>query len=116
MYCKHCGKVIADDSKFCQHCGKSQDNSSNSLSNKPIWIIYLIWAISNLYLLMGEKEDDTSEYFFPSVFSDEYFSWNKNYYDFFEFIIYVFIIPAILYIIFKRYHKPITENNQNYSL
>lgn len=21
MYCKHCGKVIADDSKFCQHCG-----------------------------------------------------------------------------------------------
>ena len=22
MYCKHCGKEIADDSKFCQHCGK----------------------------------------------------------------------------------------------
>lgn len=21
MYCKHCGKEIADDSKFCQHCG-----------------------------------------------------------------------------------------------
>lgn len=25
MYCKHCGKVIADDSKFCQHCGGSID-------------------------------------------------------------------------------------------
>ena len=24
MYCKHCGKVIADDSKFCQHCGGKQ--------------------------------------------------------------------------------------------
>lgn len=26
MYCKHCGKEIADDSKFCNHCGKEQDN------------------------------------------------------------------------------------------
>lgn len=25
MYCKHCGKEIADDSKFCQHCGKAQN-------------------------------------------------------------------------------------------
>ncbi len=23
MYCKYCGKQIADDSRFCQHCGKS---------------------------------------------------------------------------------------------
>ncbi len=33
MYCKHCGKEIADDSKFCQHCGgilieESQDLNS----------------------------------------------------------------------------------------
>lgn len=26
MYCKHCGKEIADDSKFCQHCGKEQNS------------------------------------------------------------------------------------------
>lgn len=25
MYCKHCGKEIADDSNFCQHCGGEQD-------------------------------------------------------------------------------------------
>lgn len=25
MYCKHCGKLIADDSVFCQYCGKKQD-------------------------------------------------------------------------------------------
>ena len=26
MYCKHCGREIADDSRFCQHCGKPQDS------------------------------------------------------------------------------------------
>ena len=25
MYCKHCGKEIADDSRFCQHCGRNLD-------------------------------------------------------------------------------------------
>lgn len=24
MYCKECGKEIADDSKFCSFCGKAQ--------------------------------------------------------------------------------------------
>ena len=28
MYCKHCGKEIADDSKFCNHCGKPQNKRS----------------------------------------------------------------------------------------
>jgi hypothetical protein len=108
MYCKHCGKEIADDSKFCQHCGKSQDGSSKSLSNKPIWIIYLIWAVSNLYLLMGEKYDP-SDYFFPSIFSDGSVPWNKDYYDYSEFIFYVFIIPSIIYIVYRRYPEQINK-------
>lgn len=33
MYCKHCGKEIADDSKFCQHCGGKQDILSDSTKN-----------------------------------------------------------------------------------
>ena len=24
IYCKHCGKIIDDDSKFCKSCGKEQ--------------------------------------------------------------------------------------------
>ena len=28
MYCKHCGKEIADDSKFCQYCGKSLESNT----------------------------------------------------------------------------------------
>lgn len=31
MYCKHCGKEIADDSKFCQHCGGSQLEAQDTL-------------------------------------------------------------------------------------
>lgn len=26
MYCKHCGGIIADDSKFCNYCGSSTEN------------------------------------------------------------------------------------------
>ena len=26
MYCKHCGKEIADDAKFCPGCGKQTEN------------------------------------------------------------------------------------------
>lgn len=33
MYCKHCGKMIADDSKFCQHCGGKQDTHDSVLAD-----------------------------------------------------------------------------------
>ena len=32
MYCKHCGKKIADDSKYCNFCGGKQDNPFNDTS------------------------------------------------------------------------------------
>lgn len=107
MYCKHCGKEIDDNSTFCKHCGKSQGNNQIEITSKPLWIVYIIWALANLYLLMGEKNDcewdDYGEfYFFPSLFSDSEFWWNKYYYDFSEFIVYVFIFPAILFIVYKR--------------
>ena len=110
MYCKHCGKEIDDNSTFCKYCGKPQDNSNKSLINKPIWIIYLIWAIANLYLLMGEKNYNCSDYFFPCIFNDECDApWNKLYYDFSEFLFYVFILPSILYVVYKRYHMKIDK-------
>jgi hypothetical protein len=110
MYCKHCGREIDDNSSFCKFCGKPQDNSNKSLINKPVWIIYLIWAIANLYLLMGEKyEGYLSDYFFPSIFSDGDVPWNKSYYDFSEFLFYVFILPSVLYVVYKRYHIKIDK-------
>lgn len=82
MYCKHCGKVIADDSRFCPYCGVNQitdrntqkivyeykrgkegnskeNESSISLffSKYKLWIVlYTIWVIINiLFLLLGEE-------------------------------------------------------------
>lgn len=115
MYCKHCGKEISDDSKFCQHCGKGQANYSQSLSNVPVWIIYIIWSIAHLYLLTGKKSS-ASKNFFPYQ-EIEYFkagvgnvhetfiNWNKNVYDFSEFIVYVFIVPGIIWVLYKLFFK-----------
>ena len=37
MYCKHCGKQIADDSSFCQYCGgKVMDESLSQESNTDL--------------------------------------------------------------------------------
>lgn len=33
MYCKHCGKVIADDSKFCRYCGTYLLGADNEYSS-----------------------------------------------------------------------------------
>ena len=109
MYCKHCGKEIDDNSTFCKHCGKSQGNTQIGITSKPVWIIYFIWALYNLYLLMGEKYDGDYFYFFPSIFSETYISWNKYYYDFSEFIVYVFILPAILFVVYRRYNEKIDK-------
>jgi len=117
MYCKHCGQIIDENSKFCSHCGKSQDNSNKSLTNKPVWIIYLIWTLANLYLLMGEKEEDCAIFFYPFTTGERLFTnylpsygyWLKEFYDFSEFIVYVFIIPVILYIVYRRYSKQIDK-------
>ena len=106
MYCKHCGKEIEDGSSFCKHCGKPQGNTLKGIVNKPIWIVFFIWTLANLYLLMGEKDWEASSVFFPSIFGDGY-SWIKYYYDFSEFIVYVFIIPAILFVVYRRYNKQI---------
>ena len=114
MYCKYCGKEIADDSTFCKYCGKAQDNTQKGLVNKPFWIVYIIWTLANLYLLIGEKYDNAANYLFPYGYqsfsyrnSDDGFYWNKSLYDFSDFIVYVFVIPAILYVVYRRYNKQI---------
>ena len=33
MYCKHCGNVIDDDSRFCRFCGKLQNSSEENHTN-----------------------------------------------------------------------------------
>ena len=31
MYCKGCGKEVADDSKYCQYCGIKLTNNANAM-------------------------------------------------------------------------------------
>ena len=112
MYCKHCGKEIDDNSSFCKHCGKPQNgnNKAFKINMSKGWIIYLVWAFINLYLLMGRTYYDCSRYFYPFTkryFDDDYGNWQIGYYDLSEFIVYVFIIPAVLYLVYRLFHTKI---------
>lgn len=79
--------------------------------NKPIGkrtivaiSVYFIWTIANVILLMGQKDDDNIEHFYP-------FTWvyTSRYYDYSEFIVYVFIIPTILFFVYRRFKKQIDK-------
>ena len=121
MYCKHCGKQIADDSKFCQHCGGSQEDTTTTFSTEvksdspkqekvveiptikanfsdktKWWIIGCgIWVVINLYwLFAGDKSSNANEYFQP--FSENMDS-SYSYYDITEFIVYVIGLPFIIW-------------------
>lgn len=70
MYCKHCGKEIADDSAFCQYCGgqlqeQEKKKSSESLLNRfkslsKGWqitmMIYAIWFVAGICYLVGSED------------------------------------------------------------
>ena len=121
MYCKHCGKEIADDSLFCQHCGEKQSELTSNettrvetetkMKEKVVeiptikahfsdatkwWIIGCgIWIVINLYwLFAGDKSSSASEHFQP--FSDKMDS-SYSYYDITEFIVYVVGLPFIVW-------------------
>lgn len=34
MFCKHCGKQIADDSTFCQYCGGRQNSNIEQIAEQ----------------------------------------------------------------------------------
>ena len=70
MYCKHCGKEIADDSVFCRYCGgqllekaKTREKplqGFKSLSKK--WqiaiMLYVVWFLLSICLWLGNVWDD----------------------------------------------------------
>lgn len=138
MYCKHCGKEIADDSKFCQHCGGKIDNSvsldqeslevdkkeqeTNELdvpSNSNEWlkwgIIYAIYVVLNILLLISGWESSVSrEYLWPfgnpQLLGHEPF--NPTNYDFTDFLVYVFLIPLCVFGWIKFISNPNKEKKE----
>lgn len=106
MYCKHCGKQIANDSRFCQYCGGSQDGAATEKKHRKViempvvkthlsdrakkWLgIYAIWALLNfLFIFIGDDEH-SSEHLWPLR------EGGLEYYDFSEFLLYVLVLPAL---------------------
>mgnify|MGYP006357842935 CR=1 FL=1 len=133
MYCKHCGKEIADDSKFCQHCGGKQEDSfasptnnevkseepkkqekvieipiikTNLSANQKKWIgIYVAWALLNfIFIFIKGTYDGSNRYFFPFQASGRN-TWDLEYYDFSEFLVYAILLPLIVFFIYKYIEK-----------
>ena len=133
MYCKHCGKEIADDSKFCQHCGGKQEDSFASPTNNEVrseepkkqekvieipiiktnlsdnqkkWIgLYVAWALLNfIFIFIKGTYDGSNRYFFPFQASGRN-TWDLEYYDFSEFLVYAILLPLIVFFIYKYKEK-----------
>ena len=133
MYCKHCGKEIADDSKFCQHCGGKQEDSfasptnnevrseepkkqekvieipiikTNLSANQTKWIgLYVAWALLNfIFIFIKGYYPDPNRYFFPFQASGRN-TWDLEYYDFSEFLVYAILLPLIVFFIYKYKEK-----------
>lgn len=71
MYCKHCGKEIADDSKFCNHCGKPQNDRNVSskvffdkktIKELAITIIFMIVIVSFFIAIDSNLRSDIATY------------------------------------------------------
>ena len=72
MYCKYCGKEIADDSAFCRYCGGQLQESVHEKSKQSVlnrfqslskgWqitiMVYVIWFLLTLCLWLAGVWDD----------------------------------------------------------
>lgn len=134
MYCRYCGKQIDDNSIFCEHCGKSQGINNNSVSNNSTsnkfvgtivcCFVYLLWFWINLNLFeKGSKArfieiqnnlfypftNETTELYYTD-YSPRYF--NENFYGMPEFLVYVFVLPLVIFFTY-RYRKQIISYSKN---
>lgn len=132
MYCKHCGKEISEDSVFCKYCGEKQDENTNTVSdsvdskseitkkpeviisipkikselteNQKWWILGIsLWVLLHIYCLFRDGSDIRApDYFVP------YSSSKLYYYDFTEFLFYVFVLPLLLWggkMLYKKFSE-----------
>lgn len=122
MYCKHCGREIDNNSSYCKYCGKAQDNRASTPNSfidfvykKPILSSYILWVIINITCLYrGDKTGDDYNLLYPKFFFDEgddfnaYF--NLDYYQITDFIVWVILIPLVLFLGY-HYFKKVTSIN-----
>ena len=85
MYCKHCGKEIADNSMFCQFCGGNLQELKTRKAKESLltrfqsfskgWqvaiMVYIVWFFAGMCVLIGmapygrRGDYDFSEVFWP---------------------------------------------------
>jgi len=140
MYCKHCGKAITEDSIYCKYCGGKQDTintsepleaesvistteetpkeSPSKISDKVLgWLIgYGVYVVINVLLLIsGDSYSSSRDYFWPFGESNlmHHEPFNPTNYDITEFIVYVFLIPLLVFGWMKFKNKIMEEPTQN---
>lgn len=144
MYCKHCGKQIADDSKFCQYCGGKQEELTSSTPSKEIFtgmskeekkkekvvVIPTIktnfsdktktWiAVYCLWTVLNAYwlfagDKSSRAAEYFQPFSEKIDSSSDSYYDFSEFLVYVIGLPIAIWSI-KLRKKTKNQNQKNSS-
>lgn len=111
MYCKYCGKQIQEDSVFCPHCGKRIDGErefANKIhKNKLLCFLISFWTFVNLFLLFRGTNKHSGDAFYPfTKITSSYNSYgsyfNVEYYDITEFVVYMCIIPTVIYYYYYR--------------
>ena len=115
MYCKHCGKLIDEDSSFCKHCGRKLSDGERSHSSTTkvglkekftslpqkyqiAMIVYAIWLLGWICVLIGNLDERhfAGQYVLP----------------FFLFtILFPFVIVSSIYIYILRKDKRIDRTD-----
>ena len=57
MYCKYCGKEIADDSKFCSNCGKALNGQKSFVFKSKCvincWTSSILIKLAAIFMAYG---------------------------------------------------------------
>ena len=120
MYCRNCGKELADNSNFCPNCGANQKVTVTKFNfrvpkfineHKKLLHVYALWVLAHLTLLINSSKK--SEGFYPwkeplkdiltKKYLDKRLFWLDEYnvYDFSEFFFYTVLLPVIIFGIYK---------------
>ena len=121
MYCKNCGKEIADNSKFCKYCGENIERLTNTTNktitkynlilidcgDNKVGVIKVIRDITGLGLVEAKNiVDNTPKCVLPNLSYEKYLEYEKK------------LIGAGADVKFKKFEQniPTNSNEKNTTL
>lgn len=69
MYCKNCGKQIADDSKFCSFCGAEITNNNYQVNQEPSIMNARFNYVNNNHVDINKKSNKSPLYILSYIFN-----------------------------------------------